>query len=114
MKARIKHFVISYLVRNLFNSIMPDDVVLKDPTTGHFYVNGKMLTQQEEIFLAQEAQHFANSALWQVLKKNFQMHVNLKLVPKSTSADDILAGKTALWMLQVFQEKLHELSRGTR
>ena len=112
----IKNFLqkkfINWLVKDLFNSITKDDIlqIVQTGTKKVMLYRGKRLDEATILKLKDEAERLVNSTLWKCLSDEVKYVSNLRMFEKSQTTDDILAGKLALYILEVFERKLKEIS----
>jgi len=101
---------ISYLVKDLFNTIDENDILQEKPG-GKVLFRGNPLSQEAVNLLRDNAETFASSTLWQILNNEVKYKANLRMFEKAKNEQDLIAGKMALWILEVINKKLIELSK---
>jgi len=108
MKKFFQKLLINFIVKNLFNGITEDDILRIVSREVVFY-KGKKLPQEDVERIKNEAERFIKSPLWRYLHDEVRYQANLRMFNKSQTVDDILAGKMALWVLEVIRKKLNVL-----
>ena len=100
---------INLLVRNLFNTIDEDDILLarKDGV----YLRGKKMDRMSLDVLREEAERFRGSSLWKLLSREIKYQSNLRMFEKGITTDDILAGKLALYILEIIKKTIDRIAR---
>jgi hypothetical protein len=105
---KIKPELANLLFRHLFNGVTEDEVlsvVGKD-----FYYCGKILSNEQKRGIIEEAKMINASTLWKFLLNEMKYSANDKIFNKSTTPDDIIAGKMVLWTLEIMEKKIDKLS----
>lgn len=100
---------IKFLAGHLFNTITEDDILKVLPGNVLMY-RGKKMEKEWVSQLREKAMIFSNSVLWEMLSNEVKYLSNLRMYEKGKTDDDLLAGKMALYVLEVLDKKLKELS----
>lgn len=100
---------INYLVKDLFNTISEDDILASTP--GGIMYQGRQLDRETFNSLKENADLFANSILWEVLSNEVKYLSNVRMYEKGNTDQDLLAGKCCLYILNVIDRKIKELSQ---
>jgi len=108
---RLDKEILTELVRDLFNSIDEDDI-LQEGLDGKWYVGDKQVQDAEKNLVISEAQLFLKSTLWRVLQKDVKYQANLRMFVRSKTAEDIIAGKLLLLLLDIVNTRLQSLNKG--
>lgn len=108
MKSWLQKTFINLLVRHLFNLVTEDDVLRMVGRTITF--QGQTLSKEMVLKLAADAKTWRDSMLWQVLATEVRFKASERMFEKSMSVDDMLAGKMALYNLEVIEKKIAQLS----
>ena len=100
---------IGLLVRNLFNTIDEDDILLvgKDGV----YLRGNKLDKMSLDVLKEEAERFKESSLWKLLSREVKYQANIRMYEKGITTDDILMGKCSLYVLEVIKKTIDKISK---
>ena len=104
----IRERILTIKVSHLYNTVGEDDILKRIGTS--WTVAGKPITAQRYQQLANEADVFLNSQLWEYLKKDIQYRANEKMFIKSKSEMDLVAGKLWLYTLDTIETKLKNLN----
>lgn len=108
IKTYLQRRLINLLVKHLFNAIDEKNIV--EVRGRELFVGGKATTQDKAKRIKKDAETFEDSFIWQVLSNQVRHEANKKMFYKSGSVDDILHGKMALWVLEIIEKKLKELT----
>lgn len=114
IKNALQKRLINVLVKNLFNTITKDDILeFQGKDTGGnpiVFYKGKRLEAEKTMALKESARILKESQLWKCLESEIKYVSNLRMFEKGQNTDDILAGKMALYVLEVINNKLNELT----
>lgn len=105
-----KDDILAEAMKELFNTITEEDV-LRDEN-GVWVSGGRTLTDAEKKLLISEASVFVQTRLWKELQKDVRYRANKAMYEKAKTIDDLLAGKMALYILDVIKTRLESLTRG--
>lgn len=86
--------IINWLLRDLLNAILPDDVV----TVGKsgIFIGGKRITDAETAQLRAEAKALRGFRLWSLMTNSVKHVSHDKIFNRSVNFDDVMAGKLML------------------
>lgn len=105
-----------FLIDEVFNTITEDDI-LQVERSGHptkpdvWHYKGNALTQVQVASLRKQAETFAQSDLWKILKDELRWHAHQKGLVKSQTAEDLIASKVLLYLVDVIDSKLNSMSQ---
>jgi len=109
MKATIRLWLLNRITKHLFSGITEKDVVRLNKNGQREY-RGIVLDKDMLNVLKTDALAWKNSQLWKILSDDIRYHANLKMFEQSLSTDDLVIGKTALWVIQMMENKIEELA----
>ena len=101
---------INWLIRDLFNFVSEEDILRIDEFGNVFYKNRKLDSDMVSS-LKESAEGFSDSTMWKIVSSELRYQANRRMLEKSQSVDDILVGKAALWVLQIMEDKIDDLSK---
>ena len=105
-----KDEVFTEVVKGLYNTIGADDI-LKEYKSG-WVVGGKPISEAEKKMLISEANVFMNMKLWQILQRDIKYKANKLMFERSVSENDLLVGKSWLYVLDCIKTRLDSLNNG--
>ena len=109
MKKWLQRKFINLLTRHLFNGVTEHDILII-PKKGVIVYKGRVLTPEHSDKIKNDASIFANSVLWKHLRDDAKFQANKMMFEKSESAVDINNGKIMLYLLEVIDKKMRQLS----
>lgn len=113
MKALLQRWLqpwaIRIITKHLFNSVSANDILVID-RAGGMWAAGKRLSEDEVHLMKHDAAAFADSIIWNVLHTEVKYQMNQLLYTRSTTVEDMTAGKLGLKVLEIIDNKLTELS----
>lgn len=92
------------LTKDLLCVVVPEDVVTTDKQ-GQLFIGGTKLTAMEVGSLKSEAEFLVKTRLWSILTNSLKDQAMKVMFERSTTFDDMRAGKMMLYNLNV-QEKI--------
>lgn len=101
------HQILTEAVRNLFNTVGPEDI-LKIEGKKMFFQD-RELDPTETNRLIEEAKLFRSSKLWKVLQADLKYQANKRMFLESQSIDDLVAGKLLLLYIDIVNTRLAKL-----
>lgn len=114
MKKYFQKLFINLLVKHLYNTVTERDLIQirgRDKTGPIVIYRNERLDQDKVQRLRESAELFKNSDIWRMLRRAVQLSANERMYNKSKTTDDILAGKMALWNLEVIDKTIEKLSQ---
>ena len=105
-----KDEVLSECVKELYNTISSDDILKEE--MGVWFVGDRVLKDNEKNILISEATQLMNSKLWKYLTDDIKYNANKLMFEKSKSIDDLIIGKSWLYVLDQIKTRLQSLSNG--
>ena len=115
MKNYLQKLFINCLAGGLFNTVTEDNLIqIKGrDNKGRLMVfyRKKRLDEEKIKRLIASAELFAKSDIWRLLKRAVQLSANERMYKKSRNADDMLAGKMALYNLEVIDRTIQNISQ---
>jgi hypothetical protein len=109
MKSYLRRKLINFLAKHLFKTITAEDFIREKK--GRLYINGKMLNAESEIILRDEAGRVQNSTLWKMIKLEAEYHALDKVLRKSESIDDVVAGKLMIYIIDIMDSRMNTLQK---
>jgi hypothetical protein len=109
----MKKYIINYIAKHLFKLITEDEFLRVDKK-GDVHFRGTVLTKDQIETLSKEAKDIKSTELYKILLNEMTFLSNKKIFFDSTSETDLLAGKMALWTLDVLSRKIDNISRLVR
>jgi hypothetical protein len=109
MKKRLQRKFINILVKHLFNGITEEDVLVKHKGGKVSYRRGVIPLEQLQ-GIEEEAQRFQSSMVWKLVKDEIRFMANKRMFVKSNAIEDILFGKTMLYVIEMIDRTLIRLS----
>jgi len=105
-----------FLIEDVFNTITESDIIKIErsdsptkPDVWH-YKDGA-LTQAQVNLLKKQAQSFRESELWKILSTELMWQATQKGLVKSQTAEDIVASKVLIYLIDVINSKLKSMSQ---
>lgn len=103
LKKRLTTWLINQLP-NLLNASSPDLVLRVDGKTGKIFLGGKVMNDMDREVIARDAKTLESSKLWKIMIATLDADANERIVIKSTTWDDVWAGKMQLYNLQIMKK----------
>ena len=105
-----------FLIDEVFNTITEDDILRIErsdtPTKEDvWHYKNNALTQAQVNLLKSQAASFYGSELWVILSSELRWHALQKGLVKSQTAEDIVASKLLLFLIDVIDSKLKSMSQ---
>jgi len=97
-----------FLTHEVFNIITEDDILKVEGN--NWTLKGEKLPDVAIKTLQSQARGFVNSKLWEILRTELRWHVYDKLVNKSKSEEDLIAGKVLGYLVDIIDSKLKRMS----
>lgn len=107
---RIKIIILNYILRNLFNTVTVDDILVYNPNTKEMRVGDKTLPAKDKQDIISGAESIRRMYVWEMLVKDIKYQSNKMIFENSSTIDDTLFGKAVLYTLDVIEKKLKNLS----
>ena len=102
-----KH-LIKFMVADVFNVITEEDLLeINGKTWKH---KGRTLTEPEIKNFIEQAQLMERLQLWKVLKDELKHHAQDKLVNKSKTEADLIAGKMMIYIIEKMENRVKYIS----
>lgn len=102
-----KHFS-NYLLKDVFNVITEEELLVIKGT--EWIHKGRTLTEPEIKNLIEQAQLIERLHLWKVLKAELKHHAQDKLVNKSKTEADLIAGKMMIYIIELLENRVKYIS----
>jgi hypothetical protein len=96
-------------LNHLFNSITEKDILRWNGNS--FIIGDKILPDTDSYDIISGADGIRNSLVWQLIVKDMKGASNKMMYQKSESTDDMIFGKACLYMIDVMESKLDNLSK---
>lgn len=105
-----------FLIDDVFNTVSEDDILQIErsgsPTKSDvWHYKGNALTQAQVDLLKKAAASFKDSELWVILSNELRWHASQKGLVKSQTAEDMIASKVLLYLVDVIDSKLKSMSQ---
>lgn len=108
-RQRIRMKFLAWLVKDLYNGIMVDDVF--QVAAGEVHLNGEKITKEQKEVYRDEALKILHSEIWKEVVKQLQLASNKRMYEKSETTDDMFFGKAMLYNLDLLNKYLNLLSK---
>lgn len=95
-------------VKDQYNTIGKDDILKQ--VNEKWMVGDKVLDDAMKHLLIQEAKTITQMKLWEYLEKDIQYNSNLKMFNKSRTTDDMVFGKSWLWIIASIRSRVKSIS----
>jgi hypothetical protein len=110
-----KHLA-KFLVKEVFNTVSTDDILRiersKNPIKPDvWFYKGQPLQKAHIELLKTQSTSFAESELWKILKTEIRWQAEQRGLIKSTTEADLIASKMMLYLLDVIESKLGDMSQ---
>lgn len=99
MIKKLKIRVLNLLLRNLFNAVTINDIIVVNK--GRVIVAGKELTKAQILALKSDAKLLERCELYKLIKKNLRHEAHNRLYNNSVTTDDMIFGKAMLHNLSL-------------
>jgi hypothetical protein len=106
---RIKVIIANYLLKYLYNAITEDEILKHNGK--EFYVAGKKLPEGDCRDIITGADAIQKMYTWKLIIKDIKFHANQDIFEKSQTIDDVIFGKSVLYVVDVIEKKLDKLSK---
>ena len=107
LKKYLRNKFINWLVKDLFSPINDNDI-LKITGTGVFF-RGKKLNEEAVDDLKNDAERFANSAIWKLLSDDAIYQANFIMYSHSKDYDGMIFGKVMLYCVDILKKKIQQI-----
>lgn len=111
MKKYLKRKAINFIAGHLFNTITEEDLLHYD-SRGRMISRGIVMSKEAEDLLREQSVGLLNSTLWKHLKADLKHNAIQKSLHKSQSIDDVISGKLMLYLIDVIEARLYNISKG--
>lgn len=100
----------NFTLGNLFQVVTEEDI-LRINENGEVFFEGRALSTDEKNVLKAEAERLMHSFLWKVIGKEMMYDACRRMYFESRNDDDLLAGKTQLYVWRVVGEVIEKCRR---
>lgn len=107
-----KHRILSLAVKDLFNTIGPEDI-LKQDVDGKWLFGNKVLSKGQVDAIKGDVKYLLTSMLWKVLQKDVKHQANRKMYILGKTDLDFIAGKMFLYTLDAIKTRLNSIEKGS-
>ena len=104
----LKIKLINWCLKHLFNSVTSNDVLVWNGKA--FIVGDKVLPDADAYDIISGADGIKRSYVWQLLVKDLKHTSNKMMYEKSQGEDDMIFGKACLYIIDLLEKKLDNLS----
>ena len=94
--------MLNLLLRNLFNAVTLDDVIVVK--NGRVFVAGQELTKGQILSLKSDAELLESCELYNILKRHLRHQAHSRIYNNSVTTDDIVFGKAMLHNLKLISD----------
>lgn len=105
---RLKIILLNWILRNLYNTITADDILIYN--AGKFIVAGKELPEADRTDIITGADAIRKMFVWELLARDMKFQANKLIFEKQETIDDAIFGKAVLFVIDVLEKKLKNLS----
>lgn len=105
---KIKVWIANWILRNLFNSITVDDILIQD--SKGFTVAGHLIPKAEMQDIHNGARTMQTMLVWKCLVNDIKYTANKMIYYNSKNEDDLIFGKAVLYTVDLMEKKLEHLS----
>ena len=106
---RQKHQILTFAVKKHYCAISEEDI-LKQKEDKWFYMD-KALDDTELKLLKSEVVSFSNTRFWKILKTEIEYQANKRMFLISKNENDLIAGKIALFNLDVIKSVINRITQ---
>lgn len=99
------------MTKRLFNQIEAKDVLTWSPKHKTFFIKGHVISPEQTQQFIEDALLIKNTGLWKHLMNAMKHEANLRMYQNSLSFDDMVAGKWALWTLDIIEQKVENIAK---
>ena len=114
MKSRIQNYLqikfANWLIKGVFNTIDEDDI-LRVNEQGRMTFKRKVLTEEQEEIIKEDAIRFKDSQIWYFLRQEVKFQASQRLILKAQTPQDIVASKVLVYLLKVMTDKMNSLAK---
>lgn len=106
-----KHKILTLAVQRIFKAIIDEDVLTEKNNIWFF--KGRALDASQKNALISQAADFQDSILWKILFQDMAHQSKKRMFLESKTEIDLIAGKLALFNLDVMKTRLKSMVKGT-
>ena len=103
MKSWVKQKLTNYVLRNVLNAIVLEDIITQDATTKKIYLGGKEVESGRVRQWQAEIKAIEGSDLWICIQESLQFQAQDKVFNKSLNFEDVTYGKSMLYNLSLIK-----------
>lgn len=108
MKQFLRRKFINFIARQIFNLVVENDIL---KVSGNKVIHkGRVLTNDEKKSIIGQAKSMNEMFFWELLLTEMKHIGNQKIYFESKTESDLLAGKMILWVVDVMERKVKNLS----
>ena len=100
---------LNLITKELFNNKKEKDCLRM--VNGKLILNGKVLDVKQRDIIVSQAKEIKNMDLYQLLCNEMEYLANKKMYYDSTTLEDLQFGKAALWFIDIFKQKVDNLTK---
>lgn len=108
MKKKILHKVITYLAKYYLNIPSKDEVL--HIREGQIFYKGRKISDEERRKLILDANTYKNSLIFKLINGEVKAKGQDLVFNKSQTVDDMIVGKTMIYVANIQQSKLEDLA----
>jgi len=101
------HQALTKRVAHLFSTVTEDDIIKIDGSS--WYIDGRILTDEEKAQIRSEARSLQNMFLWKYLCKEVQYVAYKKGYLEATKEFDLIGGKMLMYALDIIKTKIKRI-----
>jgi hypothetical protein len=106
---RIKHRILNWLIKKTYK-LVGDNEVIKVSTGGRLFLGDSELPEGVVQNIVHDAKYFQKSEVWKLISNQVRYIANVNTITKSTSADDLLVGKTTIHTIGMIENTIKKLA----
>ena len=109
----MKRKIANWLLRYLYNAVSEEDI-LRTNARGKLVHRGVELNEKAERELVSQARTLEQLPVWKILLTDMKYLSNKRMFDDSKTQEDMMFGKAMLFVVDVLEKKVHNLSKFKR
>lgn len=105
----LKRKLINYLTRHLIKAVTEDDILMI--VSNKWLINKRKLTEEEIGSLKEDAKHFSQSVLWELIKKDIYFLAYLRGSRKAKDANDVIFSNAMFYDISIIESFIQRLTK---
>lgn len=95
------------MVSELLGTVNESEILTVNEQKGFVFIGGERIIPEQALAMQQEAEMITNTYLWKVMCSTIEASAQKRIFEKSTTMDDVMAGKMALYNLSLFKKMIN-------